>query len=43
MIIICLVRRTLSWKNFWKAMLDTGRLTAMVFILLLIYYNPLVT
>lgn len=34
MIIVCLFRRTLSWKQFLNSLLDTAKLTAMVFVLL---------
>ena len=34
MILVCIFRRTLSWGNFIKALVDTAKLTAMVFILL---------
>lgn len=34
MIIICAVRRTLTFKNLIKALMDTGKLTAMVFTIL---------
>ena len=34
MILVCVVRRTLSWSQFMKALADTAKLTAMVFLLL---------
>ncbi len=34
MILVCVVRRTLTWNQFMKALVDTAKLTAMVFLLL---------
>ncbi|MBR3398125.1 MAG: TRAP transporter large permease [Lachnospiraceae bacterium] len=34
MIVICFIRRSLTIKKLFKALIDTGKLTAMVFILL---------
>lgn len=34
MIIICIIRRNLNWKQFWKTMFDTAKLTVMVFMIL---------
>lgn len=34
MILLCVVRRKLTWKDFWRTMYDTAKLTVMVFLIL---------
>lgn len=34
MILLCIFRRSLTWKDFWDTMYDTAKLTVMVFLIL---------